>query len=90
MAKVTVKVYTILKDKLGFSSIEISGKNLGEVISKLVKVKDAKDILLDKEGKIKGHFVVTINSEIIDNKKFENIKLHDGDIINIFPPVSGG
>jgi len=90
MARITLIVYTTLKDKLGFSRKEFEGKNLGEIIANICSSKECKNILLDEEGNIKNHFVVSLNSKIIDNKKFKNIKIKDGDILNIFPPVSGG
>jgi thiamine biosynthesis protein ThiS len=52
--------------------------------------KEIKNILFENKNKIKNYFVITLNSEIIDNSRISRIKLTDGDIINIFPPVSGG
>jgi thiamine biosynthesis protein ThiS len=91
MEMVTVNVYTTLKDMLGFSQIDLFAGTLKEAVLELCKKNtDISDILFEKKDRIKNYFVITINSEIIDNSKIGRIKLSDGDIINIFPPVSGG
>jgi molybdopterin converting factor small subunit len=91
MARVTIKVYTTLKDRLGFSQIDLVAATLKEAVLELCKKNsDISDILFEDKNMIKSYFVITINSEIIDNSKIGRVKLSDGDIINIFPPVSGG
>lgn len=91
MARVTVAVYTTLRDKLGFSRKEFKGKNLGEIIKDICSMKKGiRNILLEEDGRVKNHFVLTLNSEVIDTSKLEKIKVKDGDIFHIFPPVSGG
>ncbi|MCX7641179.1 MAG: MoaD/ThiS family protein [Elusimicrobiales bacterium] len=91
MAKVTIKLYTTLKERLNKSHVEVNANTLKEALEKLcIKEKKIKNILFEKKGKVKGYFVITINSNIIDNSKISKIKLFNGDIINIFPPVSGG
>jgi len=91
MAVVTVKVYTTLKDKLGFSQIEIKADTLKDAVIFLCNKNPLiKDIILDKKNRVKNYFVITVNSDVVDNFKISKIKLNDGDIINIFPPVAGG
>jgi len=90
MPNVTIKVYTTLRERLGFSSIDINASNLKEAILKLSESEEIINILFEDKDRIKSYFVITINSEIVDNSKIGRIKLSDGDIINIFPPVSGG
>lgn len=91
MAEVTVKVYTTLKDKLGFSQIDIEARTLKDAILKLCSGrKDIESIIFEDKNKIKNYFVITVNSEVVDNSKISRIKLNRGDIINIFPPVAGG
>jgi len=91
MAKITVAVYTTLREKLGFSRKDFEGKNLAEIIDAVCRLKrEAPGLLLDGLSKVKSHFVVTLNSEIVDNSKLKKTKIKDGDILHIFPPVSGG
>lgn len=39
---------------------------------------------------LRRHFVLTLNSEILDNKKTGAVAVNDGDILHVFSPVSGG
>ncbi|MBU2572580.1 MAG: MoaD/ThiS family protein [Elusimicrobia bacterium] len=92
MANITVMIYTTLRARLGFSKIELPGKTVQELLLKLAAVKkpDVSDILFDAAGRVKNHFVLTLNSEILDNKKAKTTKVKAGDILHVFPPISGG
>jgi molybdopterin converting factor small subunit len=91
MALVNVAIYTTLRDKLGFLSKNIDAKNLQEIIDKLCSLrKDIPNILLDENGKVKNHFILTLNSNIVDKSNLKKVKLKDVDILHISPPVSGG
>lgn len=92
MAKALVMIYTTLRKRLGFSRAELEGATVGELMEKLCALKEpeARKIIFDGEGRVKNHFVLTLNSEILDNGKASRIKVKDGDILHVFPPVSGG
>jgi len=92
MAKALVMVYTTLRKKLGFSRISLKGDTVGELIERLCEMKapDARKIIFDGGGRVKNHFVLTLNSEILDNGRALGVKIKDGDILHIFPPISGG
>ncbi|MBI4801397.1 MAG: MoaD/ThiS family protein [Elusimicrobia bacterium] len=92
MAGITVMIYTTLRARLGFSKAELQGKTVHELLLKLAAVKkpDVKNILFDAAGRVKNHFVLTLNSELLDNRKAKTIKVKAGDILHIFPPISGG
>ena len=92
MANIIVMIYTTLRARLGFSKIELQGKTVDELLRKLAAVKkpDVKNILFDPAGHVKNHFVLTLNSEIIDNRKAKTVKVKAGDILHVFPPISGG
>lgn len=91
MPKVTVALYTTVRDKLGFSRKDFYGKNLHDIIKSVCSLKkEISDILLEADGRVKSHFVLTLNSKVIDNSSLKKIKIKDGDIFHIFPPVSGG
>ncbi len=90
MSRVTIKVYSSLREKLGFSQKEIEAKTLKEAVKKITEKSNLKNILFENKNKIWNYYVITVNSEIVDNSKISKIKLSDGDIINIFPPVAGG
>lgn len=92
MAKITVMIYTTLRSRLGFSKIDLPGKTVQDLLLALAEVKqpDVAGILFDAAGRVKQHFVLTLNSEILDNKKAGTVKVKAGDILHVFPPVSGG
>jgi len=92
MAKALVMVYTTLRKRLGFSRAELEGSDVGELVEKLCALKEpeVRKLILDGGGRVKNYFVLTLNSEILDNGKAPRVKIKDGDILHIFPPVSGG
>ena len=92
MAKITVMIYTTLRKSLGISRLDLGGRTVGEVLDRLCDYKkpEAAALIRDAEGNVRQHFVLTLNSEILDNKKTASVPVKDGDILHVFPPVSGG
>ncbi len=92
MAKITVMIYTTLRKRLGISKLDLGGGTVREVLDRLCDYKkpEVADLILDAEGNVRQHFVLTLNSEILDNKKTASVPVKDGDILHVFPPVSGG
>jgi len=92
MPKITVMLYTTLRDRLGVSKVELEGRTVYELLSKLAvpgKTGVSK-ILFEDDGAVRNHFVLTLNSEILDNRKTKKAKVKAGDILHVFPPISGG
>ncbi len=85
-------VYTTLRQRLGISKLGLEGATAREIVDGLCAYKkpDVEKLILDTEGHVRQHFVLTLNSEILDNKKIGRIPVKDGDILHVFPPVSGG
>lgn len=85
-------VYTTLRSRLGFSSVELEGGTVRELLLKLAAsgAADASGLLFEPDGAVRNHFVLTLNSEILDNRKTGKVKVKAGDILHVFPPVSGG
>ena len=92
MAKITVMIYTTLRDRLGFSKAELEGRTVHELLLKLAvsRKKNVSKILFEDDGAVRNHFVLTLNSEIVDNRKTGKVKVRAGDILHVFPPISGG
>jgi len=92
MAKVTVMIYTTLRKRLGISKLELDGRTVRDVLDGLCAYKkpEVETLILDAERHVRQHFVLTLNSEILDNKKTAAVPVKDGDILHVFPPVSGG
>ena len=92
MPKITVMIYTTLKDRLGVSKAELEGGTVHELLLKLaVSGKmNVSEILFEDDGSVRNHFVLTLNSGIVDNRKTGKAKVRAGDILHVFPPISGG
>jgi len=92
MARVMVMVYTTLRKCLGVSKLELRGGSVRQVLDRLCEHKkpEVANLIHDSEGHVRQHFVLTLNSEILDNKKTASVPVKDGDILHVFPPVSGG
>jgi len=92
MPKITVMIYTTLRKRLGISKAELEGRTVHDLLLKLaVSCKtDVSEILFEKDGTVRNHFVLTLNSDIVDNRKTRKAKVRAGDILHVFPPISGG
>ena len=92
MAEAFVMVYATLRKKLGFSKIALRGSTVGDLLDRLcaLKAPHVREVLLDGAGAVKNHFVLVLNSEMLDNGRAAGVKVKNGDILHIFPPVSGG
>lgn len=90
--KVTVRFYTILREKVGIDRVELEADNLYEVIQKLKqKFKEPfTSTLCDTKGNVKDYFIFLIDGRTVDRDKFKKTKLKDGQEIHIFPPIAGG
>ena len=91
MPAITVMVYTTLRKRLGVSKLELEGRTVRDVLDRLcARGVDVESLIRDAEGHVRQHFVLTLNSEILDNRKTSAVKVKKGDILHVFPPVSGG
>lgn len=46
--------------------------------------------LFDEKGQIREYLSILLNGQALDTSKLESIKLKDGDVIVILPPIGGG
>lgn len=91
MAKTTVRIYTTLKDRFNASRLTMEAGDVGELLNMLTRDRpDVRTVLFDEDGIVKNCFVLTLNSEILDHKQVGEHSLKEGDVLHIFPPVSGG
>ena len=90
MPKITVRLYTTLKDKLGASKLVLEGDNIAQVLDKLKAAHEDVDAVLFQNGVVKNHFTLALNSEVLDPKKVSGVSVKDGDLLHIFPPIAGG
>lgn len=83
MAKITVKLYTLLREKTGKNIVEIEANTIAETIKKLKKKFGQKFVLGQS-------YIFVLNEEIINKKDFKTKKLKPSNILHIFPPIAGG
>ena len=94
MADATVKVrlFATLRKKYGVKELTVKcdGTLRGAIenASKIIGGGFLKEIYDEKQGKVKENMIIMINGRNI--KDLKEIKIKDGDIIAIFPPLAGG
>jgi MoaD family protein len=82
-----VKLNANLRTIAGKREIYLKGSSLIEVITGLVhKAPPLKDAIFE-DGEIREHFIITINGHHSTDLAQS---INEGDIIAIFPPISGG
>lgn len=80
--KIKIKVFASIRDICGFSEKEL-------IVSDSIKVKDVIDLFINGNKEIsekKDTLLTAVNEEYC---RMDHT-LNDGDILAIFPPVSGG
>ncbi len=87
--RVTVNVYTTLREKLGWKSrvVEVrDGATLGELLDSLPDLKKVLD-----ENQRKGWTpMILVNGVHADMLEGLKTRLKDGDVVDVFPAAGGG
>ena len=93
-----VKLYANLRKLAGTKELSITpppgvlrfasqGASLGQILRELVRQCPALDGVILENGKIRPHFVITINGL---NATDLNAPVTEEDVIAVFPPIAGG
>jgi len=93
MAKVTVRLNSALRAIAGENEAEVEAGNVGQALSELVRKygDEFKASLFDQRGQIDLKFYrIFLNRDVLTPDNGLNKELHDGDVLQIFPPVVGG
>jgi molybdopterin converting factor subunit 1 len=80
--KIKIKVFASIKDICGFNEKEL-------IVSEAIKVNEIVDLFIKSNHGLsekKDSFLIAVNEEYCTM----DMMLKDGDILAIFPPVSGG
>lgn len=86
--KVKISVYATLREKLQWKTKEVNlNKNRADLLDVLNELPDLKKYVVEN-GKIREGFMILING--INIKFLSDLKIKDGDEIDIFPPGGGG
>ncbi len=91
--KVLVEVYGVLRELMGWKSIEVEisdDSTLGQLIDILVSEKPkAKELILEG-SRLRDYIKVLVNGRDCRFLSELKTKLEDGYVISIFPPAGGG
>lgn len=93
LARITVRLFTALRAIAGEDEVQIEAGDVREALAVLVKKYGAEfeESLFDPEGKIDLRFYrIFVNKQVLTPRDGLEKPLHDGDIVQIFPPVVGG
>ena len=80
--KIKIKVFASIKDICGFNEKEL-------IVSDSIKVNEVVDLFIKSNHELsakKDNLLIAVNEEYCG----PDLMLQDGDILAIFPPVSGG
>ena len=91
-ATVKVRLFATLRKKYGVKELTVKcdGTLRGAIenASKIIGEGFLREIYDENRGKVKENMIIMINGRNI--KDLKEIKIKDGDIIAIFPPLAGG
>lgn len=92
MAQVLVKLYAVLRERLGRPQLWVEGQTAADAIAAVAQAggPEAAKILYDGDGVVRNEFVLSLDSEILDRKALGQVPLKAGNVLHIFPPISGG
>ena len=93
MAQVVVRLYSALRAIAGENETRLDADNVGQALDALVRKygKEFKDSLFDARNQIDLRFYrIFLNKDALIPEDGLRKELHDGDILQIFPPVVGG
>ncbi|MCX7703181.1 MAG: MoaD/ThiS family protein [Planctomycetota bacterium] len=91
MAKVKVKIYTVLNKGLVKGDFDFEATTVADVFENLVaKYQQPFRNEIYDSGQIKNNYVLLVNGEPVERENLERVRLKDGDLLLLFPPVSGG
>jgi len=94
MASITVKFYSLWRLYLGLDNVTLQADNLSEALAqveerfgpRLQEQLRADGVQVD--GKIQDYSLILLNGTSLRNLKQASLK--EGDILQIFPPATGG
>ena len=92
VAQVLVKLYTTLKDRLKKPQMWIEARTAADVVRTIAQEggPEVAALLVDEQGFPKNHFILTLDSEILDRAALDKTELKENSVLHIFPPISGG
>jgi molybdopterin converting factor small subunit len=92
MPQVLVKLYTTLRMRLGKSQVWVEGATAADLVRRVAELGGAETagVLFDDKGVVRNEFLLALDSEILDRNALGKVQLKEGNVLHIFPPISGG
>ena len=92
MPQVLVKLYTTLRLRLDKSQVWVEGKTAAELVQRVAELGggEVAKVLFDDQGVVRNEFLLALDSEILDRNALDKVQLKEGNVLHIFPPISGG
>jgi MoaD family protein len=92
LARVTVRLYADLRAAAGKSEVEVEATSVKDLIEALVRMHgpEFRESLLDQSGRLEQFYRVYVNKKMVPEDEMEKTFLRNGDLVQLFPPVSGG
>ena len=94
MAVITVRFYNLWRQYLGVNSISLEADNIEVALAKIEDEFGARlreQLKIDgmqANGKLQDYSLILLNGISLRNLRQKDLK--DGDVLQIFPPASGG
>lgn len=93
MAVITVRFYTIWRQKLGVDRVSLQADNVGEAIAQIEdrfgpRLREQLRGRLPVDAKIEDHSLILLNGHSVRGQ--HQTQLRTGDILHIFPHAAGG
>jgi len=89
MARVKVKLFANFRE-VAEKEVEMEADSIDELTSLLVERYPKLGELMFEDGKLRDYVHVMVNGRHINHLHGLKTGLRDGDVVAIFPPVSGG
>ncbi len=92
MARITVQLYTTIRNKLVKDKIAAEASNVAEALESMEKRfgHEFRKEIYDTDGSIRNHYIVSLNGHPVDRRSPEGVEVSDNDTLLIYPAVSGG
>ncbi len=88
MARVKVKLFANFREAAGVRELEVDADIVKDVLDFLVGKYPKLESLFYEEGNLRDYVNVMVNGRNI--RRDVSYRLEEGDVVAIFPPVSGG
>jgi molybdopterin converting factor small subunit len=92
MPQVLVKLYTTLRLRLKKDQVWVEGETAADLLNRVAELggDEVAKVLFDDKGVVRNEFLLALDSEILDRNALEKVQLKEGNVLHIFPPISGG